>query len=383
MQANMDRSILHIDLDTFFVSVERLYNSRLKNKPVIIGGFSDRSVVSSCSYETRQFGVYSGMPMKMAKLLCKESIVIRGDMDKYINYSRMVTEIIDEKAPSYEKASVDEFYIDLSGMDKFFGCKLWSHELRESLMKNTGLPMSFGLSLNKTVSKIATGEAKPNGEIEVSKIQVLPFLAPLSIQKIPGVGDKTFKLLRTMGIDTINTLRQVPLTMIKSVLGENGEDIWKKANGIDNSPVKPYREQKSISTETTFDQDTTDYVRLMEILTIMVEKLAYELRQKEKLTSCVAVKIRYSNFDTHTQQQKIAYSSFDHVLIDVVKNLFSKLYSRRMLVRLIGIKFSGLEYGFQQLNLFDPRPELPKLYLTLDKLKNKYGHSIVKKAIAL
>ncbi len=379
----IDRNILHIDLDTFFVSVERLANSQLVGKPVIVGGFSDRAVVSSCSYETRKFGVYSGMPIKMAKLLCKDAVIVRGDMDKYIKYSGMVTEIIDEKAPVYEKTSVDEFYMDLTGMDRFYGCRQWSHELRQKLMKETGLPMSFGLSLNKTVSKIATGEAKPNGEIEVSKQQVLPFLAPLSIKKIPGVGDKTYKLLRTMGIDTISTLRQVSMPMLKNVLGENGEDIWKKANGIDNAPVQPYREQKSISTETTFKQDTSDYKRLMEILTIMTEKLSYELRQQEKLTSCVAVKIRYSNFDTHTQQLKIPYTSFDHILVDVVKSLFAKLYSRRMLVRLIGVKFTNLEYGFQQLNLFESRPELPNLYLTLDKLKNRFGHGIVRKAIAL
>jgi len=383
MEVNADRNILHIDLDTFFVSVERLSNARLIGKPVIVGGFSDRAVVASCSYETRLFGVHSGMPMKMAKLLCKDAIVMRGDMDKYANYSRMVTDIIEEKAPVYEKTSIDEFYMDLTGMDKFFGCRQWSHELRQKLMRETGLPMSFGLSMNKTVSKIATGQAKPNGEIEVAKEQILSFLSPLSIKKIPGVGDKTYKILHNMGIETINTLQQMSLQKLKNVLGDNGEVIWKKANGIDNTPVKPYHEQKSMSTETTFDEDTTDFKRLMDILTGLVEKLAYELRQKEKITSCVAVKIRYSNFDTHIQQQKVPYTSLDHILAEVAKDLFVKLYSRQRLVRLIGVRFSNLEYSFQQLNLFEARPELTNLYLTLDRLKNKYGHGIVKKAIAL
>jgi DNA polymerase IV len=383
METIANRNILHLDLDTFFVSVERLQNSQLNGKPVIVGGFSDRAVVSSCSYESRQFGVHSGMPIKMARQLCRDAIVLRGDMDRYSYYSGMVTEIIDECAPVYEKMSIDEFYMDLTGMDRFFGCQQWSHELRMKIIKNTGLPLSMGLSPNKTVSKIATGEAKPCGELQIQKQLVLPFLEPLSIQKIPGVGDKTYRLLRTMGIATIRTLRQMPLPMVKNVLGENGEDIWKKANGIDNSPVKPYREQKSMSTETTFEEDTTDVKRLNEILTVMTEKLAFELRQQQKLTSCVTVKIRYSNFDTHTQQRKIQLTSLDYMLTAVAKELFDKLYSRRLLIRLIGVKFSNLVYGFQQLDLFNDKPEIISLYSTLDKLKNKFGHQIVRRAIAL
>jgi DNA polymerase-4 len=200
---NIERSILHLDLDTFFVSVERLKNSRLTGKPVIIGGMSDRGVVSSCSYEARKYGVNSAMPMKMARIMCPEAIIIRGDMELYSNYSNMITEIIDERAPLYEKSSVDEHFIDISGMDRFYGCCKWSHELREYIIKETGLPVSAGLSVNKTVSKIATGEAKPNGEIEVMKETVLPFLDPLSISKIPMIGPKTYHLLRSMGIATI------------------------------------------------------------------------------------------------------------------------------------------------------------------------------------
>jgi len=381
MIISVDRSILHLDLDTFFVSVERLQNSKFNGKPIIVGGFSDRAVVASCSYETRLFGVHAGMPMKMARALCKEAIVVRGDMDRYSHFSGMVTDIISDGAPLYEKTSIDEFYLDLTGMDKFFGTMKWSHELRQKIMKNTGLPISFGLSLNKTVSKIATGEAKPCGELQIAKQMVIPFLSPLSINKIPGVGEKTYKLLRTMGIDTIKTLSQIPVKMMRKVLGENGEDIWKKANGIDNTPVKPYSEQKSMSTEHTFEEDTTDFKRLNEIIAIMVEKLAFDLRKQEKLTSCVAVKIRYSNFDTHTIQKKISYTSLDHLLKNVAQELFEKLYTRRMLVRLIGVKFTNLEYGFQQLNLFDDKPEIVNLYKTVDKLKKKFGNNIIKKAI--
>lgn len=381
--SGVDRHILHLDLDTFFVSVERLQNSRLKGKPVIIGGTSDRGVVSSCSYEIRKFGVHSGMSIKMARLLCSEAIIVRGDGDQYTKYSNIVTEIIAEKSPVYEKTSIDEHYIDLTGMDRFFGCNQWSAELRQSIIKHTGLPISFGLSPNKTVSKIATGEAKPNGERRVEKPEVRSFLNPLSIRKIPGIGNKTYQTLRVMGFSTILSLTQIPQEIMEKVLGKSGIEIWKKANGIDNTPVKPYSERKSISTEMTFETDTTDIVRLNEILVSMVEKTAYKLRRKQKLTACVTVKIRYSNFDTHTLQKRIQYTSFDHILIETAKELFKRLYTRRMLIRLIGVKFSHLIYGAPRLSLFEKTPQLINLYLTMDKLRNRYGSKIVRRAVAL
>ena len=380
LSGTIDRSVLHLDLDTFFVSVERLKNSRLNGKPVIIGGMSDRGVVSSCSYEARKFGVSSAMPMKMARNICPDAIVIRGDMESYSNYSNMVTDIIAEKAPLYEKASVDEHYIDLTGMDRFWGCAEWSHELRRHIIKETGLPVSMGLSINKTVSKIATGEAKPNGEIEVKKEIVLPFLDPLSIRKIPMIGQKTYHTLRSMGISTIYTLRNIPAEMLEKLMGKNGLEIWKKANGIDSTPVISYSEQKSISTEHTFDKDTTDLVRLNQLLVCMVEKISFELRKQEKLTSCITVKIRYSNFDTHSLQKRIPYTSFDHVLTDIAKELFSRLYQRRMLIRLIGVRFSHLVRGVQQLDIFDDTPEKVNLYMAMDKMRKRFGQYAVRRA---
>jgi DNA polymerase-4 len=372
-----NKNIIHFDLDSFFVSVERLENSELMGKPVIIGGLSDRGVVSSCSYEARKFGVSSAMPMKMARHLCKDAIFIRGDMEKYIKHSRVVTDIIGESAPVFEKASIDEHYIDITGMDKFFGALKWTQELRRRIIKNTGLPISFGLSVNKTVSKIATGEAKPNGELFVPGAEVNPFLDPLSIRRIPMIGKKTYHLLRSMGIGRIYTLRSMPYDMMGQVLGKNGLEIWKRANGIDNTPVQPYTERKSISTERTFQQDTTDMELLTAKLVKMTEKLAFELRVKQKLTSCVTVKIRYSNFDTHTLQKRIPYTSFDHVLIPVAKELFKKVYQRRMLIRLIGVKLSHLKQGVQQLNLFEDTPKVVNLYLTMDKLRKRYGTNAV------
>ena len=374
------RTIAHFDLDTFFVSVERLINSQLIGKPVIVGGLSDRGVVAGCSYEARKYGVHSAMPMRMALRLCGDAIVIRGDSDQYSKYSRLVTDVIADKAPLYEKTSIDEHYVDISGMDRFFGSYQWAHELRERIIKETGLPISFGLSVNKTVSKIATGEAKPNGEKEVSQVQVQPFLNPLSIRKIPLVGPKNYQLLSSMGVQTIQTLSAIPPAMMESVLGKIGVEIWRRANGIDLSPVVPYSEEKSISTERTFETDTIDVQMLEQILTAMVEKLAFKLRKKQKLASVVTVKIRYANYDTHTLQKKIAYTSFDHVLMDTARELFHRLYERRMLIRLIGVKVGGLIGGAQQLNLFDNNEKMVKLYLSMDKIRLRFGSGAVRRA---
>jgi DNA polymerase-4 len=371
-----------MDLDTFFVSVERLQNSSLNGKPVIIGGTSDRGVVASCSYEARAFGVHSAMPMKMARNLCSQAVVIRGDMELYSRYSQMVTEIIAEKAPLYEKASIDEHYLDITGMDRFFGSLKWMHELRTRIIRETGLPISFGLSINKTVSKIATGEAKPNGEKEVGSLLVRPFLHPLSIRKIPGIGVQTYHLLRSMGLVTIGTLSEIPPEMMEKLMGKNGIDIWKKANGIDHTPVLQYAESKSVSSEHTFERDSIDVVKMKEFITGMIERLCYELRSKQMLTSCITVKIRYSNFDTHTLQKRIPYTSFDHVLIPLSKELFDKLYQRRMLIRLIGIRFSHLVQGVQQLNMFEDTPEMVRLYLAVDRMRNRYGRDAVRRAVS-
>ena len=377
----MERHIVHFDLDSFFISVERLRDSSLLGKPVIVGGTGDRGVVASCSYEARAFGVHSAMPIKMARYLCPQAVFIRGDYEQYEKYSKDVTDIIQEVAPVVEKASIDEHYLDLTGMDQFFGCLKWTAELKQKIIRNTGLPISFGLSQNKTVSKIATGESKPNGALEIKHENVRPFLNPLSVSKIPMVGEKTSLKLRSMGIPTIQVLSSFPVRMLEKVMGENGKTIWLKANGIDNSPVEPYTERKSLSSENTFQQDTTDVDYLNEIMIGMIEGLAYQLRKENKLTSCITVKIRYSNFDTHTQQLKIPYTSSDDVLMDTAKRLFDKLYSRRMLVRLIGVRLTGLVSGSYQINLFEDTAEKVSLYQAMDKMKKRFGDDAVGRAI--
>ena len=375
------RTIVHMDLDTFFVSVARLSNTSLRGKPVLVGGSSDRGVVASCSYEARAHGIHSAMPMKLARRLCPEAIIIRGDFEEYTYYSNMVTELIAGTVPLYEKTSIDEFYIDLSGMDRFFGCYRLVSEMKKTILKETGLPISFGLSVNKTVSKVATGEAKPDGQKQIDPGAEKQFLAPLSVRKIPMIGEKTSQLLYSMGVQKVETLQKMPVEMLQTVLGENGTAIWKKANGIDHSPVEPYSERKSLSSEETFSQDTIDVNQLRAILISMTEKLAFQMRTEQKLSACVTVKIRYSNFDTHTMQSRIAYTSCDHVLIEKVKELFTRLYERRMMVRLIGVRFSHLVGGSYQINLFDDSEEMIRLYQAMDKLRVRFGSESVKRAV--
>lgn len=376
----MHKTILHLDLDTFFVSVERLINSELRNKPLLVGGVSDRGVVAACSYETRGFGVHSGMPMKMARELCPEAVVIRGNAGTYSKHSDIVTEIIREKVPLFEKSSIDEFYADLSGMDRFFGCYQYASELRKTIIRETGLPISFGLSVNKVVSKVATNEAKPNSQLKIDLGYEKPFLAPLSVKKIPMVGDKTYQTLRNLGLRRVKTIQEMPVDLMQRVLGANGALIWKRANGVDHSPVIPFHERKSISTERTFDKDTIDVVKLRGIVLAMTENLAFQLRRGGKLTACIAVKLRYSDFNTYSKQMRIPYTSADHILIPRMLELFNSLYNKRLLVRLVGIRFSHLVPGNYQINLFEDTEEALNLYAAMDRIRERFGDKSVLRA---
>jgi DNA polymerase-4 len=379
----MNRHIIHLDLDTFFVSCERLLDRRLKQLPVLIGGTGDRGVVASCSYETRQYGVHSGMPMKTARILCPEAVVIRGNSGVYSKFSDMVTDIIKEDSPLFEKSSIDEFYVDVTGMDHFFGCLDWAKELRERIIKETMLPISFGLSINKTVSKVGTSEAKPNNFINIPDGNEKGFLAPLSVKKIPMVGTQTYQLLRSMGIEKVRTVQEMPVELMESVMGKNGISLWKKAQGIDNSPVIAWNERKSISMERTFEKDSTDVNKIRSILISMAENLAYQLRNGNKLTACVSIKIRYSDFQTYSKQRIIPYTSLDQTLIQTTLELFEQLYQRRILIRLIGVRFSHLIGGTYQMRLFEDSEKLIKLYQSMDIIRNRFGQQAVKRAVTM
>ena len=380
----MERTIVHMDLDSFFISVERLMDTSLIGKPVIVGGTSDRGVVASCSYEARKFGVHSAMPTRMAKQLCPHAIFIRGDMDQYSKYSNIVTQIIESEAPLFEKASIDEHYLEITGMDKYVkNSMLWTHELREKIIRETGLPISFGLSENKTVSKIATSESKPNGEKQILHGLEKSFLAPLTIRKIPGIGEKTNSTLQKMGISKIETIQNMPMIAMQRVLQENGATIWRKANGIDKSPIEPFTEQKSMSKETTFDKDTTNAAQLQNVIVAMVDGLAFDLRKQKKVAGCITIKLKYSDFQTHTFQATIPYTASDHVLLQKATELFNKNYNRRVLIRLIGVKFSNLVSGFNQINLFDDTEEKINLYNALDKIRLRFGEKSIGRAVGI
>ena len=377
------RTIVHLDMDAFFVSVECLKNQALKGKPLIVGGSSDRGVVAACSYEARKFGIRSAMPIKLARRLCPHAIIIGGDMESYSKYSRMVTDMISERVPLYEKSSIDEFYLDLTGMDKFFGCSKYSGELRKYIMNESGLPVSYGLASNKLISKVATDEAKPNGQLEIAFGEEKSFLAPLAIEKIPMVGKQTTELLRQMGVQTVRTLSEIPVPYLQNLLGKNGIELWRRANGIDDTPVIPYHEQKSISTENTFQKDTIDMQFLHSELTRMTEKIGFELRQQNKLTGCVTVKLRYSNFETVTRQISIPYTSSDHILLQKARELFTKLFDRRLLIRLIGVRFTQLVPGNYQIHLFEDTEEMIRLYQAIDSIKSSFGTDLVMRARSL
>lgn len=372
----MARSIVHIDMNTFFVSCERLTNSALNGIPLIIGG-GERGVVASCSYEARRFGVRSAMPIQMALRLCPQAKVMKGDMELYSRISHDITEIIQEKAPVVEKASIDEFYLDITGMDKFHGSYKWTNELAQTIIRETGLSLTFALSVNKTVSKIGTGEGKQKQNLEIPEHLVQPFLNPLSIQKIPMVGEKTFQMLSRIGIRTIQTLSEMPAEALQRMIGKNGIELWKKANGIDNNPVEPYSERKSIAAQQTFEQDTIDIDNLKKVILGMVEKLAFQLRSEQWLTSTVRIKIRYANFDTETKQCRVQYTSADHILAQTAVDLFEKLYQRRMRLRLIGVTFSGLVRGTYQIDIFQDTEEMLSLYQAMDRMKTRYGFDAV------
>ncbi|HEY8734558.1 MAG TPA: DNA polymerase IV [Puia sp.] len=377
------RSVVHFDLDAFFVNVEYLRNAGLRGKPIAVGGHSDRGVIACCSYEARKFGVHSAMPTRLAKRLCPELVIIRGDMDSYSRFSNMVTEIIESEVPLFEKSSIDEFYIDMTGMDKFFGTLRFVQQLRKKIIKESGLSISHALATNKLISKVATNECKPDGQIEIRPGNEKLFLAPLPIEKMPMVGNRTATLLRRMGVETISILSQIPVEMMINLLGKNGIELWRRSQGIDETPVVPYHEQKSIGTENTFETDTIDIQYLNKELVRMTEKIAFELRCNNKLTGCVTVKIRYSDFQTLTMQSTISYTANDHVILQKVKEIFSKLYDRRLLVRLIGIRFTNLVAGSYQINIFDDSQEMIGLYRAIDSVKKQFGEKLLFRAACI
>jgi DNA polymerase-4 len=379
MPSPLQHIIAHFDLDSFFVSVEVLNDQSLKGKAVIVGG-AERGVVAACSYEARKFGIHSAMPSSQARRLCPQAIFVKGNYAEYSRYSRWVTNIIASKAPLFEKASVDEFYLDLTGMDKYVDALQWTIELRQQIINETGLPISFGLGNNKMVAKMATNEAKPNGYLHVAFGKEKEFLAPLDVNKIPGVGEQTEQILQHMGINTIADIHKSTPEVLEDRLGKWGIDLWHKAQGTHTSKVSAYHEAKSISTENTFDENVLDIKFLMKELVRMTEKIAHELRQDEKVAGCIAVKIRYPDFETTSRQTTIPYTAAEDEMIPVVKDLFHKLYKKGTPVRLMGVRLSELTNNAIQTNLFSDTEKKTDLYKAIDEVKNRFGKASLHRA---
>lgn len=373
------RYIAHFDLDSFFVSVEVLLNPALKDKPVVVGGSRERGVVAAASYAVRKFGVHSAMPMKKALQLCPDAIVVKGTRGAYSHYSRMVTDIIAAKAPLFQKASVDEFYIDLTGMDKFFDVFKWTIDLRQEIIDKTKLPISFGLAANKLVAKIATDEAKPNGYLFIKPGMEQNFLAQLPVNKIPGVGTQTFASLKALNIHYIKDILNYSPQVLEEHLGKYGVDLWHKAHGTHDGEVVNFHEAKSISTENTFHDFSADTDFLLSELVRMTERVAHELRQDEKLTGCIAVKIRYPDFETTSRQTTIDYTFRDDELIAAAKELFDKLYRKGKEVRLLGVRLTDFTNHAMQGSLFDDHEKKTNLYKAIDAVKLKYGSPLLQK----
>jgi DNA polymerase IV len=380
MSENKIRHIAHFDLDSFFVSVEIRNNPSLKGKPVLVGGY-ERGVVAACNYEARKFGIHSAMPMKKAMQLCPHAIITNSSRDQYSKYSRWVTDIIASKVPLFEKASIDEFYIDLTGMDKFFGVSQYAKELRHLITSETGLPISCGLASARFIAKMATNEAKPNGFLEIPHGKETAFLWPLSIEKINGVGKQTEQHLKSYGIYTIEDLAKTPIDHLEKIAGKWGEALWHKAHGIGSTEITTDWEQKSMSHENTFDTDYTDVEFLHKELVRLTEKTAYSLREDEKLTGCVTVKIRYSDFETTSRQETVDYTALDDVLIAKVKDLFNKSYQKNRPVRLLGVRFSHFIPFTMQMSLFEKNVEKLNLYKAVDDIKDRFGSKMVSKAV--
>ncbi len=372
--------IAHFDLDSFFVSVEFIRDPSLKGKAVIVGGQNERGIVTTCSYEARKFGVHSAMPMKTAMRLCPQAIVVSGTYSEYSRYSKWVTQIIASKAPLFEKASIDEFYIDLHGMDKFFDPLKWTIELRELIINETGLPISFGIAKNKMVAKMATNEAKPNGYLQVPLGKEKDFLAPLEVNKIPGVGDQTSQILVFHGFKLIKDIHNTTPANLEKILGKWGYELWNKAQGNHSSIITEYREAKSISKENTFQENITDINFLMSEIVRMSEKISFELRKEEKVAGCVTIKLRYLDFETTSRQVSIPYTSADDEIIHVAKDLFHKLYKKGKPVRLIGVRLSDLSNDAVQTNLFHNTERKNVLYKAIDDVKNRFGRASVYRA---
>ena len=378
----MARRIMHIDMDAFFVSVEQVINPDLKGKPVVVGGKPDRrGVVAAASYEARAFGLHSAMPLATANRLCPQAIFIEGNFARYREASRKFMAILADFSPYLEPVSLDEAYLDVTGFESLHGSiRQMALAIKKRTLGELGLCASVGIANSKIVAKVASELSKPDGLLEVPPGKERSFLEPLPVTKLPGVGQRSERVLKNLGISTIGQLAAMPPGVLKRHFGTYGEHLHNHASGIDDRKVEPPGPAKSISRETTFEKDTGDTTRLKGTLRYLSERIGSDLRQQGKLAKCITLKLRYADFTTISRQQTLSQpGDTDQAIFDTGFNLLKKELSReKQLVRLIGIGVSNLVETGRQLNLLESSLQRQeKLNKVIDRIRNKYGFTAI------
>jgi len=377
--------IFHLDLDTFFVSVERILDNSLEGKPVIVGADPQgRGVVSACSYEARSFGVRSGMPIKQAYKLCPKGIYLHGHGKEYIRYSELVGNLLEKYAPIIEKASIDECYMDFSGCEKVYGnLFLFAQKIQRKIFQELLLPCSIGIGGNKTIAKICSDFCKPMGVAYVPKGVEKEFLASLPVEVIPGVGKVMLKELNSRGIILVSDLTKLPSDYLSMTYGKIGTDLWNKANGRGTDFLSVEHSRKSISKETTFENDVLDKTILENVLSNLAAKVCYTLRKNEWLASTISLKLRYSDFITYTRSKTISPTDDEKIVYETVLKLFNTANTRRVAVRLLGVGLTNfIPFFFQDILFKTDKSKRENMLNAVDSLKRKYGYSIINYANA-
>jgi DNA polymerase IV len=376
--ANATASILHVDMDAFFVSVELLERPELRGKPVVVGGRPDqRGVVTAASYEARKYGVQSAMPLRTAGRLCPQAIFLDGHHEKYGEWSDRVATILAKFSPIVEMVSIDEAYLDLAGTERLHGPPLAAADkLLRTITHSTGLPCSAGLATTRLVAKVASDQAKPRGLVWVAPGQEARFLAPLPVRKIPGIGEVTERALRALSIETVDQLAAIPQDKLEKVFGQWGDALYRKARGGDSYEFVIDAEPKSISHNHTFGEDTNDTDALHALLSHLSQKACKRLREAGLATRTLTLTIRYAGFDTHTRAKTLSEPTrLDADIFRVFQMLFAEHRDMKRKIRLLGVSLSGLTHGGEQLDLLEAgrRERLEKLTRATDKLRDRFG----------
>ncbi|HKI78571.1 MAG TPA: DNA polymerase IV [Ignavibacteriaceae bacterium] len=377
------RTIFHLDLDTFFVSVERIIDPSLKGKPVIVGGDPKigKGVVAACSYEARKYGLHSAMPIKLAYRLCPNGIYLHGSFLEYERYSNMVKKFLTNLSPVIEQASIDEFYMDFTGTVRIYGSPLMlANYITKEIKNKFGLPCSIGIAANKTTAKIACDVSKPEGLIYLSESTAKHFLEQLPVERIPGVGKKTLSKLHSLAIYKIKDITTIPADFFTTTFGKFGLDIWRKANAEGTEYLTPEREQKGMSKEVTFGKDILIEKKIEKVIFQHVSKLCHQLRSENITASTISLKLRYTDFKTLIRSITLREpTNLDHKAYEEAVNLFRKAHTRRIGIRLIGVRFSNFRFFSDQCALFDNRGEsLKRMYTAIDRIRKKYDYKVIR-----